>query len=106
MTTKATKPRRIKETATDAGIEERLATLETRIAKLEEQIAAKPPERRDKIGMTIEAAREYLNRPAERTPEDIEQALSLIGILGDDCDLPTDLSENWHDYRYMLKKWA
>ena len=59
-------------------------------------------ETRPKIGLTLKEAREALSKPVQRSAEEIAKLQSLIGLLEGMDDLPTDLSERWHDYRYGL----
>lgn len=83
-----------------ATVDERLDSIESRLAELETRLMT-PVTRR--IGMSVEEIRERLHAPVKRSPEAIAKAERLIGIL-DDPTLPTDLSSRWHEYRYGLKR--
>ena len=81
-------------------VDERLESIEARLAKLETQLTTPAPLR---IGLTVEEIRERLHAPVKRSPVATAKAERLIGIL-DDPTLPTDLSSRWHEYRYGLKR--
>ena len=83
-----------------ATVDERLDSIESRLAELETRLTTPAPLR---MGQSIEEIRERLHAPVKRSPEATAKAERLIGIL-DDPTLPTDLSSRWHEYRYGLKR--
>ena len=83
-----------------ATVDERLDSIESRLAKLETRLTTPVPLR---IGLSVEEIWERLRTPVKRSPEATAKAERLIGIL-DDPTLPTDLSSRWHEYRYGLKR--
>lgn len=83
-----------------ATVDERLDSIEARLAELETRLTPPAPLR---IGLSVEEIRERLHAPVKRSPEATAKAERLVGIL-DDPTLPTDLSSRWHEYRYGLKR--
>ena len=81
-----------------ATVDERLDSIEARLAELETRLTPPAPLR---IGLSVEEIRERLHAPVKRSPEATAKAERLVGIL-DDPTLPTDLSSRWHEYRYGL----
>jgi hypothetical protein len=68
------------------GLERRIEELEARVAALERRIPFDHEE--------LEALKEELSKPVERTPEDVAKALSIVGI----GEGPRDLSRNFRKY--------
>ena len=74
-------------------VEERLASLETRVGEVEETLERL---RRPRFALAVEEARERPSRPAERSPETIERFRRIYGRF----EGPEDLSERMRDYLY------
>ena len=76
------------------------ATVEERLARLEEQVAtlAERAERDQQpaFEVTIEEARQRLGKPFERSPETIAKFRRMYGVF----EGPEDLSERMRDYLY------
>jgi len=70
-------------------LERKIEDLEARIAALERRIASERAESEE-----LKALKKELARPAKRTAEDIEKALSIVGT----GEGPTDLSRNLRKY--------
>ncbi|MGQ9533415.1 MAG: hypothetical protein ACUVTQ_11550 [Desulfotomaculales bacterium] len=71
------------------GLERKVEELEARVAALERCMPFEHAEHEE-----VEALKEELSRPVERTPEDVAKALSIVGIGKG----PRDLSRNFRKY--------
>ncbi|MBC7292640.1 MAG: hypothetical protein H5T84_00795 [Thermoleophilia bacterium] len=71
------------------GLERRIEELEARVAALERCIPVEHAEHEE-----LEALKEELSKPVERTPEEVAKALSIVGI----GEGPRDLSRNFRKY--------
>jgi hypothetical protein len=76
-----------------ATVEERLARLEEQVATLKERANTSS---RGGFGLTLEEARERLKKPVQRSPETIAKFRRLFGSF----EGPEDLSVRMRDYLY------
>jgi hypothetical protein len=79
------------------ALERRLSTVERKVEDLDRAYPRRKIGRR--LGVTIEEAQRWLEDPPEITEEDIQQALSIIGIAEGG---PEDLSERCREYLHGL----
>lgn len=73
------------------GLEQRLNELEARVNNLE---------RKFNTEMEVDLLRKELSQPVERSAEDIEQALKIIGM----GEGPRDMAKNFRRYLYEGKQ--
>lgn len=73
------------------GLEERFNELEARLNNLERKINSEEE---------IELLKKELSQPADRSAEDIEQALKIIGMGAG----PRDMAKNFRRYLYEQKQ--
>jgi hypothetical protein len=75
------------------AIEDRLASLESRVRELEDALART---QRPRIGITVEEARARVGQPVERGPEQFERLQRIFGRFSG----PEDLSSRMREYLY------
>ncbi len=74
--------------------------LEQRINKLESKVKALEKLLKKSNQSNLVNLKEELDKPVKRTPEDIEEAMSIVGIF----DGPKDMAKHFRSYLYGEKK--
>jgi predicted RNA-binding protein with PIN domain len=74
--------------------------LEQRVNKLELKVKTLEKLLKKSNQSNLSKLKEELDKPVERTPEDIEEAMSIVGIF----DGPKDLARHFRSYLYGEKK--
>ncbi len=74
--------------------------LEQRINKLESKVKALEKLLKKSNQSNLGNLKEELDKPVKRTPEDIEEAMSIVGIF----DGPKDMAKHFRSYLYGEKK--
>lgn len=75
--------------------------LEQRVNKLELKVQALEKMLKKSNKSNLDKLKEELDKSVKRTPEDIEEAMSIIGIF----DGPEDLARHFRSYIYGERKW-